>query len=325
MSDYSNSDSTAIFGFLHPAQITTLIDILNHTTLRQTAFVESVYNERARHFQETVKFLKAIGWVYETGNALELTTAARFRIQNTQQFQADGTLIESVAEISSPYQAILSDYLVQFHTDSGRILYQPSAQSRSKQSGIRNFLIELGVVSHQTQDDSYVLNDKFAHLFLWSRNIHGVTSKAELLLRASQKDELGTSAEIAVLEFEKKRVGSDWCTHVKHISAKNPGACFDITSVTVDGGFIVPRFIEVKAVSADSYQFFWTAAEVEAALLLQQSYFLYLIPVLGGGTFDVSKIEIIKNPHVAVYQNPDAWLKDENVIVCRRRSTPKNS
>ena len=316
----SSSEPVTVMARLHLQQIVVLVDILCRATLRKKPFVESAYNERAPHFHETLRFLKEIGWVCEEGNELKLEArAAPFCPEDTQQFQAKMAIAEAVTEISNPYQPILAAYLVQYTPDRGRIIHRPAAQSRLTQSAIRNFLMEVGIVFYQPEDDSYVLHERSAHLYLWAKNVYGATSKTEWLLRADQRDQLGTSAESVVLKFERELVGPDWCAQVQHVSAQYPGACFDIKSLRVNGGRPVTRFIEVKAVSADSFQFFWTAAEIQAASLLRRAYFLYLLPVVGGSTFDLSQMEMIEDPYETVYTNSAAWCKQENVIVCRRR------
>lgn len=306
---------------LHPDQLTVFVDILRRATVRHASFVESIYNERARHFHETLQFLSEIGWVRE--EAGELALAGRAAAVQTEQLHPYRA-VEGIAETPGPYRTILADYLTEFRVDNGNIVHRPSAQSRLEQSAVRNFLIQVGIVTHETEEDAYILNGHFAHLYLWAKNIHGATSKSELVRRASERDHLGTSAEIAVLGFEKERLGPEWSAHVEHVSANNPGACFDIKSLSIDSGEPVPRFIEVKAVSADSYQFFWTAGEVEAASLLREKYFLYLIPPSGRDQFDLSKMQIIEDPYNTVYRNSDAWVKNENVIVCHRKSHPTN-
>lgn len=326
MTVYSKSDSEAVLARLHPPQIRVLIDMLRQSTHRKQTFVESIYNERAQHFQETLRFLIEIGWVHEDRNILGLTpAAARFPVDDSDQMRAGKAVAEAIADFPNPYRTILSKYLIQFQHSGGRVFCQPSPQSRLDQSAIRNFLMELGLVSHETDSDSYFLRDYCIHLFLWAKNIHGARSKAELLSRAALKDQLGTAAELIVLEFEKKRVGADLCDQVEHVSIKNPGASFDIKSLGMEGSNLIPRFIEVKAVAADSYQFYWSARELEAASLLREKYFLYLLPALGGDIFDLPKMAIISDPYATVYQNPAAWLKEENVIVCRRRPHSENS
>ena len=106
---------------------------------------------------------------------------------------------------------------------------------------------------------------------------------------------------------------------VQHVSAKNPFACYDIKSVTLLDGKAIPRYIEVKAAPTYSYQFFWTASEMEAGRLLRAKYFLYLLPVARGGAFNLERMLILQDPIASVYQNRQEWLVEENVIVCRKR------
>jgi hypothetical protein len=321
----SLSDPTVILAKLHLDQILVLVSIVRSATLLEIEFVHSIYKEQARYFRETLEFLKVLGWVQEDGTRLTLDAAvSSFEPNELKGFDGNKAIVEAIAERSGPYQAIFADYLAQFRCNAGTIFHQPSSHGRLEESGIRNFLMEIGMVSHQPENDTYVLHEKSAHLYLWARNIRGARSKAELLRCEERKDQLGTSAEIAVLQFEIDAVGVDWRGQVKHVSAENPGACFDIKSLRVHDGKPVPRFIEVKAVPADSLQFFWTAREVEAAALLRDAYFLYLVPV-NGGRCDLSVMQIIGDPYSSVYENADQWMKEENIIVCRRRSIAPSS
>jgi len=181
--------------------------------------------------------------------------------------------------------------------------------------------MDLGAIRHRLQSDSYVLAEPFAFLSLWARNVRGAGDPHFGRL-ARERIELGIAAELAVLGWEKRRVGHEWSDRVVHVSAQYPGACFDIQSVTLDGPRTEPRFIEVKAVAPDSFEFHWSRAEVEAAQLLDVRYFLYLVPIQPAGVPDVSAIELIQNPYSAVYENPQGWHKAEADIVCRKRKSP---
>jgi hypothetical protein len=322
MSEFS-SDPATVLGRLHPKQIDTLVEILRHGNLRQTSFVESIFNERARHFSETLQFLKDIGWVSQHGDELELSGGDALIAAGGQS--GSQTIADAISRVTGPYQQILAAYLQNFRFHGGRMLHFPSPQARLEQSAIRNVLMELGLVSHHLADDSYELHEGSAHLYLWARNIHGAASKAELESQANQRDELGIAAEAAVLAFEKEQVGPSWATHIEHVSAKNPGACFDIKSLRIRDGLPIYRYIEVKAVPVESFQFYWTAAELEAASLLRQTYFLYLIPAVGGRDFDIRRMSIIEDPFHSIYENPNDWEKNDKIIVCRRKLNTKNS
>jgi hypothetical protein len=316
MTRSSSSDPANNLARLHLDQVMTMLEILREASTRQSDFVESIYNEQARNFRETLQFLKEIGWVKDISGDLCLAdSAARSSRPGFQPSSA----IERIAEIPGFYQVALADYLIQFRVDAGKIVHRPSAQSRLDQIGIRNFLMEAGLVTHDADGDSYLLKSQFAHLYLWAKNINGASSKTELMRNASERDRFGTLAELIVIDFEKRRLGSEWCTSVKHVSAQNPGACYDIQSLSIENGQPILRFIEVKAVSTDTYQFYWSAAELEAASLLRDKFFLYLLPATGRDVFDCSEMQMINDPFSTVYHNPDSWVKSENVIVCRRK------
>ena len=71
----------------------------------------------------------------------------------------------------------------------------------------------------------------FAYLRLWARNVQGPANQAELDLRAQERVELGRAAELAVLDWEKRRLGSLWSDRVRHIADRSPAACYDIQSL----------------------------------------------------------------------------------------------
>jgi hypothetical protein len=313
MTDSSSNNAATILARVHPEQMLALVSILREVSTRHVSFVERVYNERARHFHETLRVLKEIGWVEENAGKLSLAYVAPAAALHPRY------AIEKVAETPGIFQAALADYLRQFRVENGKMVHQPSAQTRLEHSSVRNFFIAAGGVTYDTDVDRYILSADYAPLYLWAKNITGATSKAELLHRLKEREQLGSSAELVVLDWERKRVGPEWQAHVEHVSAINPGACFDIQSVSLEPTLATPRFVEVKAVPADSCQFFWTAAELEAALLLREKYFLYLIPVIGGEQFDCSKMLMIQDPYESVYRSPESWTKTENVIICRRK------
>lgn len=291
--------------------------------MRRRQFVEAIYGEQARNFLETLQFLKDIGWVREQGDELVLThdggTAG-----NSAQDDAEirKRLVEAMVAEASPYQVLVADYLVQFKMTDSNLVCRPPISDRLEKSPLRNFLMDIRVVTYRAADDVHVLEEEGVELYVWARNLKRATSRNQLQTGAKQKEELGSAAELTVLDYEKNRVGAKWASKVEHVSAKSPFACYDIKSVTVQAGNPVPRYIEVKAVAGDSHQFYWTASEVDAARLLRTKYFLYLLPVIAGGGFDLTRMLVVEDPCIAVYQNSQTWLIEENVIVCRRRRQP---
>jgi len=321
----SSNESAAILARLTPGQITLLMGILATAKVRQRTFIAEQYLERGRHFEETLAFLKLVGWVRELRGELYLTDCGvLFRSRYTSVSQAKKGIVDIIADSPSAFQMLLARYLGCFSDDNRRITYTPSVRARLQQSAIRDFLMLAGAVKHDVQRNHYELSQEFLHLYLWAKNVGGVTSKAQFRANLAQKEKIGLLAELAVVEYEKAKVGKDWADRVIHVSAKNPGACFDIQSLRLIGGQVVKRYIEVKAVPIDSFQFYWTASEIQASLMLSNAYFLYLVPVVKANEIDLSRMEVIEEAYQNVYKSPDQWVKDEEVIICRRRTPSKS-
>lgn len=315
----SSGKRLELFAKLETKQIQCLLNILFQSTMHGKHFVETAYSERARNFVETLQFLKGMNWVKERHGELALSDAgstAYAAAQDDEEIRK--RLTEALITEVSPYRADLAGYLLRFSLSGSNLAYRPSLSERLQQSPLRNFLMDIRVVTYRAADDTYLLEEGAADLYVWAINFKRSTSKETLHSNAKRKEELGFVAEIAILEYERGRVGARWAHKIEHVSAGSPFACYDIKSVTVRNSETVPRYIEVKAVPPDSYQFYWTRSEVEVAQVLKEKYFLYLLPVSPSGGFDLKRILIVDDPYISVYQNSEAWQIEENVIVCRR-------
>lgn len=309
-----------VLGKLETKHVQCFLSILSHSNMRRRQFVEASYGEQARYFQETLRFLKHINWVREQQDELFLTSDGE---SASRQAQSDADirkkLTEAMVKEASPYQQLLVDYLAHFKMADSDLVHDPPISDRLQESQLRNFLMDIGLVTYRAADDLYLLEEAGVELYIWATNHSRPTSRKRFDTHAQQKEELGSRAELAVLEYEKRRVGAEWACRVEHVSSDSPFACYDIKSVTLHESKVVARYIEVKAEPTDSHEFYWTASEIEAAQLLRTKYFLYLLPVAQGGGFDLKRLLVVQDPFVSVYQNSQAWLIEENVIVCRQR------
>jgi hypothetical protein len=319
----SLNDGEAVLAVLNLAGISALIEIIGTATLRQEQFIRAKYTERAKNFDETLRFLKSIKFIETDGEQLKLTSIFESD-SNTSAGLIRNALIPRMSTSPTEYQRVLANYLRRFQTESGRIQYRPDLENRLSDAGIRNLLMELGVIEYAHSSGTYTVNSECAEIYLWAKNITGPRDSSATRLAARRRSKLGTFAEEAVLDFERKRVGPKFAHRVEHVAATNPFACFDISSVTIEGAETIPRLIEVKAVPFRSYEFFWTATEIEAASLLQNKYFLYLIPVIKEGTLDFANLLMIGNAYEAVRRSSQEWEFEENVVWCRKK-TPELS
>ncbi len=298
--------------------------ILHESSFHNAQFVSSQYGEEARNFSETLEFISNLGWVTVDDGTITFTESGS-AISSAEY--ADVNLARRILggmRRCRGYDHILADYLVQFEIVDREIAQTPSTGGRIRESPIRNFLMDMRVVSYDSRDDRFVLDRCYADLYLWAKNILTSKVKGRFEQKLRQREEFGLSAEYAVFDYEKNRVGTQLSDQVRHISAEMPFASYDIESVTETQAGITPRIIEVKAVPADSYEFFWTHSEIEAAKILTDQYFLYLLP-FANGMFDFSRLVVLQNPYETVYENTDSWYIENVVISCRRKHQGSSS
>src|ERR1700693_2938050 len=169
MTDFSGNNSKEVLASLSADQIATLLDIVRSSKLRQLSFVESIYRERALHFRETLKFLQDIGWIRVVQDQLELTSDAnRFHRRRLRNYLGERSVMEAMMETENPYKEQLASYLKEFRPDGERVICAMSGQSRLEHGDIRNLLMQFGMVSHQAEDDTYLLHEDAAHLYFWA-------------------------------------------------------------------------------------------------------------------------------------------------------------
>lgn len=293
---------------LHTAE---LLRLLNENSLRDAQFIEGQFCERGQNFADNLALLKLVGWVEEFSGQISLTA----RFPGATNFRPD-LLVEAIANSDSEVRGALAGFLNRFVVSNDSVSYSPSVSERLDGIGVRNLLIRSGIVTYDPSADCYHLNQQFAHLYIWAKQFSCPLSGENLAALLGERARLGALAELAVVVFERGRVGPALAKKVEHVSLLNAGSCYDIKSVTSENDLNVPRFIEVKAVSPDMHDFFWSASEVEAAALLRDRYYLYLIPVTSREGFDFASMRIIRDPYRTVYLN-EAWDKHSQVTRCR--------
>ncbi len=294
-----------------------LLRLLGKMILQEKPFIEARYNDRARNFDRTLTFLKEIGSITEKDNSLSADGVFKELVARDES-----AVVEAIVEVlfgtKNRCQTTLLDFLSRFKVSSGDISYKPATKERHRNSTVRNFLMELGIVTHSPQSDEYLLNPDRFDLFLMARGSAKAVSPSKLKVGLRGRESIGFAAENAIFRWEQQRVSSHLVNDIDHVALRNASAGYDIKSFTeesVEGH--VPRYIEVKAVPPSSMRFYWTANERKMAKLLKEFYFLYLLPVLSSSAFDVDGLQIIQDPFLQVYQTRDEWLVEEDVVSCR--------
>ncbi|MEW6386235.1 MAG: DUF3883 domain-containing protein [Thermodesulfobacteriota bacterium] len=290
------------------------MDILRECDLQTSHYIEKRYKERASHFAQTLAFLNRIGLVKHRKGALVLQD----QLPATHNINFLSTILEHLVLSKSRYNSEIVRYLGKYAITGTQVSYRSNERTRSEESAIRNFLMEMGVIAYIRHEDRYVVSPEHLCFYIQARQEHKLCPPLRLTEKAEARDEIALEAERAVVAFEKERVGPLLSHHVEHVALRNAAAGFDILSVAAETPMdVTKRYIEVKAVSPASFQFYWTRNEVEVARLLGPLYYLYLVPVGTGYEIGRDRFVIISDPYADVLGPGGKWVVENDVILCR--------
>ncbi len=217
-------------------------------------------------------------------------------------------LVEKLISENNKYSMCVTKFLDNFKYHDGNFIYTPGKTKRLQQSGLRNFLHDLGLVELQKNSQTYQLNTDKSLLLAEHTRMSSLNPELFIVLQTIKK-EIGDKAEICVMSYEQKRLknNSKLLNRLEHVALKNVSAGYDILSWerTTDISEEIPRYIEVKAVPADTNRFYWSSNEINMAKKYGELYCLYLVPRIKNN-FLINEIRIIRNPIVKVFEC-DGW------------------
>jgi len=203
--------------------------------------------------------------------------------------------------------------------------------------GIRNLLIALDFLQRDSTFDPNNLFVRESSTILFDGMILNPLREAnqrrarkvslsELSDRIERQEELGSQAEIFVLEFERDRLkGHLSITDVRRVSEEFTNAGYDIESFNNLDSVLIDRYVEVKSYS-EKLLFYWSRNEVETAKALADKYFLYLVDRNKIGIPDYTP-KIFQNPYLRIFNNelwekaPETWA----ISISETDLPPKNS
>jgi len=313
------------FDRLSLKSIQLLVDLLIDTNSEDLGYIRRRFEENARGFDSTVNFLAAL-------NLLEYDQDILNRTQELQKMNKQVSeekslivqyLIELIFDSNNAISIVVKDYLSKFNLMGDALVYKPRAKIRRDESGIRNLLIEFGIVGYMDSERLYYITDEYLPVIV--KKTQGLYhSQNELEFINNKQKEIGCAAELEVLKFEKKRLENrpELVGEVQLISQKNANAGYDILSCEFECSKKNPifRYIEVKAVSLTDLRFFWTRNEIEVAKNLGERYYLYLLPVLRHGVFDILNLKVISNAYKNIFISYKEWKKTEELYSFRKVS-----
>jgi hypothetical protein len=280
------------------ASIIDLLEIASDSSSGSISYIQEKYERKHSCFEEALETAKRFSLIVETNRCLANICSPK---------EAKNLIVQEIISEPKDYLEIWG-FLKQFALNDGNYTF-PMIRSHLVVYQIeRRFLEDLGVVAacdgfYRIASEPVIscLNNKSK---LSNRMLH------EILLRQQY---VGNLAEDYVLEYEIgefRRFAIDGPERlIKRISEEDVGAGYDIIGFSREQakmGNYSPIFIEVKAISEEYSEFYWSRNEMDTANKLQEDYYLYLVTI---GKNDMCKsIKIINNPILNVLEN-DAWQK----------------
>ena len=316
MTDYSPNPNGP-FSRLRWNQVSILLSVLEDAGYTKAHHIERLYLERAENFQETFAFLSAVAGLSKSeSDEIDFTLPAFSNEDHTKSW-----ILDAIFSSQNVYCSDIYEYLQIFCIDGGEPRHYPKASTRHYQSHIRNFLIDMGIIEYNPNDDYYYIPP--AHIDLYStgcdigRRVHSPATREVI---QAEKESVGAAAEEFILGYERQRVGQQYKEKVRHISIVNDAAGYDIRSVTVETSELhIPRYIEVKAVPRISNRFYWSQNEISTSRKFGDWYYLYLLPVGRSGKFIIDELKVVQNPAEEILDRDDIWDVEPNVVQCRKR------
>jgi hypothetical protein len=293
------------------SQIFNLIDILCNTTSSDVDFIKSKYSDIAIDYNSASDFLSNLSLIEQKEKQITISPELKslFKENNTDTL-VKIFLLQKMINHNSPFREEVLQFLKLFELRGNDWTCTLTTEQRLGYSGIRNLLIDLDCIEYDSNASQYLLLLRSLLLLKDSVDSFAITRK-ELSKLLEKREELGRNAELRIIEYEKQRLKEypNLISKIKHIADDNVRAGFDILSF--DGLDLqqsdMERLIEVKAVSMFSFKFYWSANEVNKAREAGNSYYLYLLPVESKLEFNITKLQVIRNPFVEIFSNPSKW------------------
>jgi hypothetical protein len=294
-------------------QLIILSEILSESSLRQIEFIRTKYLRQSINFSETITFLQELGLLEVRSNEIVPKPKYAALFELIKKFIFHHLLI-----YKSPLTDYFDAFLSGFHLVNDRYEFTPSFSQRLEYSGVRNFLIGLGLLHIDSSETTYRIDESYPLIDVDFKTSSRM-SPDEFLMVQRRREDIGRAAEFRILEYERTRLSKhpSLAEMVEHVAVENVTAGYDIRSyndVLSENGSPIPRLIEVKAVSPWDYRFHWTRNEIETSRANRQNYYLYLLPVAGRNNFDIQGLRIIGDPYLNVYENKNEWIRAEELI-----------
>jgi Protein NO VEIN, C-terminal len=305
-----------LFDNIKLSQLQILCNVLVESDIHQESYIKSKYAESALWFEDTLAFLQELQVVGRSSDELIPSKKIPSNPNSLSDFKKQflPILLSAKGEVAKQ----LKDFLVNFQLQPDKIYFTTTQSEKIKFSSVRNLLLELEFIQISPDKRSYFVKSEFSNHFIQYFRKRKVSPKT-FKKQQEEKERIGLNAEKAIIDFEVRRLSeiSFMPIEIEHVALTNVSDGYDIKSFEnhLDtNAKRIDRYIEVKAVSVDDYNFFWSRNEIDVAKLFGRNYYLYLLPVISKNAFDLDKLIIISNPFSNVYSNQLEWQKKEESV-----------
>lgn len=289
-----------------------IVNLCSNETLLDKNHIKRLFQKYSLYFEDNLEFALKLGFIKEQDNKLILAKKGR----NDEQSLKD-TAITSVLKNREKYNEFWR-YLDSFELIDNILVFYPKISETLKHAKSRDFLCEIGLVN--ITDNTHYISPLYIQEVMKKK----IITPKMLRIMNQKKEQIGLKAELFILSYEKKLLKSftnlKENVTIKHIAKTNVNAGYDIESFDrkcAELGQFKKIYIEVKAVNANDFKFYWSKNEIESAALFKNDYYLYLLPVKSDATFDINKLVIINDPHENIINNKE-WIKTNEIISVRR-------
>jgi len=294
-------------------QILILCKVIHQSSSLDLETVARWYNSESINFKNTLALLEDIG-VVKIKRDKVIPMVALKQVIKLDSESVRHFFVNVLFRNESHLVKYFGNFFDSFEPSGDSYKVVPTTEERLKYSGIRNFLIGLGALQFEPTTNSYLVIRELA-TYLSQKNKFFAYDKFEKKIKSEK--ELGLAAEILVYNLEKSKFKNRESIqkNIRHVSLENVAAGYDIQSYEIiKDNKIVPKYIEVKAVSQDDWKFYWSKNEINKSKSFKESYYLYLVPVKNGSILDIAKLRQIKNPYRKVFFNKKEWTQEIETI-----------
>ena len=309
----SSAPEPDVFDGLLWSGVWVLVCVVREADYRRTEHIRARYANRATGFDAAIGFLTELGALSVAEGCIRPHAA----ILSLDEGEMRRWLVERMLASAGRQRLRVFRYLRSFQVADGEPMHCPPETSRHLDSHVRNFLMGMDIVRRDAKRDCYMVAPEYLALYVAAQDSGRRIAPGAVVAARDTRESLGLRAERRVVSFERDRVGRALAGQVQHVALLNAAAGYDVRSFTTDNEeTILPRYIEVKAVSSSSFQFYWSRNEVSVAKRLAEWYYLYLLPVTADGRFEVDTMRIIPDPHSAVLEGGETWALESDVVRC---------